>query len=174
MPSGKAHDVITLALVPPTAAGTYLLLRDPLLAAIVTIAFVFAGLMFGPDLDTNSRPYRRWGPARLLWYPYRRVVKHRSRFSHGLVFGTLVRTAYFLAVAGLLFGAFLVARDVYFYNLPASPHEFVDGVRRLWFAVATIEPRYLGAGFFGLWWGAASHTLSDVLGSTLRSIWHSL
>ena len=68
------------------------------MSAIIAIAFVFGGVMFGPDLDTVSRQYSRWFVFRFLWYPYRTFFKHRSRFSHGLIFGALVRVVYFLGV----------------------------------------------------------------------------
>jgi hypothetical protein len=37
-----------------------------------------------------------------------------------------------------------------------------------------IELEYLLAAFAGLWWGAASHTLADIIGTTAKQIWHAL
>ena len=39
---------------------------------------VLHGLSISPDLDTTSRPTRRWGPLRVLWWPYRTLLRHRS------------------------------------------------------------------------------------------------
>ena len=70
------------------------------------LAFLIGGLLLSPDLDTRSRPSRRWGPLQLLWWPYRQLLRHRSLLSHGPVLGTLGRLAYLaavtLALAGLL------------------------------------------------------------------------
>src|SRR5687767_2221855 len=98
MPSGKTHDAITLILAAPTFAVTYAVARDAWLSTLVTTGFLFGGLMFGPDLDTISKPYSRWKFARFLWVPYRSFFKHRSRWSHGLIFGTLLRVVYFMGV----------------------------------------------------------------------------
>src|SRR5918998_3916008 len=76
---------------------------------------LFGGLMFGPDLDIQSRQYTRWGVFRFLWLPYRAFFRHRSRWSHGIIFGTLIRVVYFalvlsaLAVAAVYLRALLVA-----------------------------------------------------------------
>ncbi|MFN7929135.1 MAG: metal-binding protein [Blastocatellia bacterium] len=85
MPSGRTHDLITLALTPPVFAGAQYYAADMTMAAATTVAMVFAGLMFGPDLDLDSKPYRRWGPLRFIWKPYQMALSHRSRLSHGLV-----------------------------------------------------------------------------------------
>ena len=170
MPSAKTHDTVTILLAVPTALVSWYVTRDPAIVAIVTLGELFGGLMFGPDLDTNSRPYRRWGPARFVWLPYRGALRHRSRFSHGILFGAAIRVVYFLAVVALLVGVGLALRDVYLNRLPASAAQAWQGVERVAAVLAGVKPRYLAAAFAGLWWGAASHTLADVLGSTLKQI----
>src|ERR1043166_5192149 len=97
MPSGKTHDLVTVALSPA-----------PLAAA--GAAELFGGLMFGPDLDIQSRQYTRWGVFRFLWLPYKTVFRHRSRWSHGIIFGTLIRVVYFAAALTLLFWVCVYAR----------------------------------------------------------------
>ena len=91
MPSGKTHDAITFLLTAPAFGAAYFALHDIVTATAVTAAFLFGGLMFGPDLDTASKQYSRWYIFRFLWFPYRVFFKHRSRWSHGLIFGTLFR-----------------------------------------------------------------------------------
>src|SRR2546423_14539022 len=106
MPSGRTHDAITFLLAAPVAAGTYGVLRSRPMSGVVAAAFVFGGLMFGPDLDTVSRQYSRWAIFRFLWFPYRSFFRHRSRFSHGLLFGALIRVVYFLGIVSVVaFGA---------------------------------------------------------------------
>jgi uncharacterized metal-binding protein len=66
------------------------------------------GLWLSPDLDTHSRATARWGPLRLLWWPYRRLLSHRSLLSHSPVLGSAGRLAYLLgalAALTLLLGA---------------------------------------------------------------------
>src|SRR3954463_9455939 len=110
MPSGKTHDLVTLALAAPTFAAAWGLTGSLTLSAAATAATVFGGLMFGPDLDIQSRQYTRWGVFRFLWFPYKVVFKHRSRWSHGIVFGTLIRVLYFTGVLALLVSAGIYLR----------------------------------------------------------------
>src|SRR5918912_197212 len=102
MPSGKTHDAITMLLAVPTFVAAWGVTRSVALAAVATAATLFGGLMFGPDLDIQSRQYTRWGVFRFLWLPYRALFRHRSRWSHGILFGTLIRVVYFVAVLALL------------------------------------------------------------------------
>lgn len=105
MASGSSHDRGTWLVALPFG-----LLCWPFLgwsgSATAALAFLIGGLLLSPDLDTHSRPSLRWGPLRLLWWPYRKVLRHRSLLSHGPLLGTLGRLAYLggvvLALAGLL------------------------------------------------------------------------
>src|SRR3982750_2608790 len=112
MPSGKTHDAITFIFAAPTFAIAWGLSGSIALAMVATCAMLFGGLMFGPDLDIQSRQYTRWGVFRFLWLPYRVVFRHRSRWSHGIIFGTLIRVVYFTAVLTLLFWVGVYARAV--------------------------------------------------------------
>jgi uncharacterized metal-binding protein len=107
---------------------------------------------------------------RFIWWPYKVMFRHRSRWSHGIIFGTLIRVVYFafmialLAAAAIFLRAFLVA-----HALPD-----VGELLRAWHAVEA-GARLEGTGraaalatLAGLWWGAASHTLADVAWSVLR------
>jgi len=103
MASGQQHDRATCWLALP-----YGLLWWPWLgprgAIVSAFAFLIGGLWLSPDLDTNSRPYQRWGPLRWLWWPYRKALRHRSVLSHSPVLGTLVRVGYLIGIALLLSG----------------------------------------------------------------------
>lgn len=171
MPSGKTHDMVTLVLAPPTFAAAWGLTGSLWLSAAATVAMLFGGLMFGPDLDIQSRQYTRWGPLRLLWWPYKVAFRHRSRWSHGIVFGTLIRVVYFAAVVTLLAWACVYARAV-FLSGGAAPgwREVAEGWRFVEASVGAygFGPRARAAVLAGLWWGAASHTLTDVAWSVVR------
>lgn len=163
MPSGYVHDAITILLAAPAAVGTYALTRDLPTAVIVAVAFIFAGLMFGPDLDTKSKPYSRWGPLRMIWVPYRTIFRHRSRWSHGIIFGTLFRVVYFLGIATIV--AFAAMATYSFLTSGEVPN--FAGFVRGWESAGMLSSSrsvldVLLAIFVGMWAGSASHTLTDI------------
>jgi len=169
VPSGKTHDAITFLFVAPTFAATWQLTGSFPLALIVTIAFTFGGLMFGPDLDTHSKQYTRWSVFRYLWYPYQAFFAHRSRWSHGLIFGTFLRIVYFMGALTLL--SFVPVFLLAWHSGGDLPNllEFA----KVWSAIGEYVRADLGeyafpSVFVGLWLGAASHTLTDMAGSFVK------
>jgi len=126
--------------------------------------------MFGPDLDIHSRQYARWGPLKGLWRPYRMAFAHRSRWSHSILFGTLIRILYFLIVVTLALAVGLYARDAYTHRAGNGLAELNGAATRVWEVLAPIKRSYLLAAFLGLWLGASSHTVADVLGSFFKSV----
>src|SRR5439155_22826121 len=105
MPSGRTHDLITIvtgAAVAPAVLNTRLPDMGPPNAMVLLGAYVVSGLLFSPDLDLHSTPYRRWRKLRWIWLPYRRLVPHRSWISHSMVMGPLLRIVYFAGVLSLL------------------------------------------------------------------------
>jgi uncharacterized metal-binding protein len=170
MPGGKTHDLITAALAVPAFAGTFAVTRNVPVSAVVAAAFLFGGLMFGPDLDTVSKQYSRWSIFRFIWYPYRKVLPHRSRLSHGLVSGTILRLIYFMGAVTLV--AFLTAILVAAYFDSRVPGLLTFS--HTWREVGVFARKYLGqellvAGVAGLWLGAASHTFTDLIGTYIRT-----
>jgi len=174
MPSGRTHDLITLLLVAPTAAVAYYFTGDWIITAIVTAMMVFGGMMFGPDLDIQSRQYARWGPLRFLWWPYKVMMPHRSRWSHSIMLGTLIRVIYFSIVVTLVLVLSLCIRDAYIKGAGQGVHELTGAFARVWEIFSPIKRNYLIAAFIGLWIGATSHTVSDVLGSFFKSVRRSI
>ena len=75
-------------------------------ALLVIGAHLFSGLLLSNDLDVYSRIYRRWGPLRFLWYPYQKLVAHRSWLSHNPLAGPLLRLLYlYIIIELILLGA---------------------------------------------------------------------
>jgi uncharacterized metal-binding protein len=170
MPSGKTHDAITFLFAAPVWAGVFTLTRDFSIPTIMTAAFLFGGLMFGPDLDTMSKQYVRWGTFRFLWFPYQKIFSHRSRWSHGLVFGTLFRVVYFIGILTLV--SFLIAYFLATYTGGDLPRivEFTQSWKQIGEAIRTNLGEYaLPSIFAGLWLGAASHTLTDMAGTFIKT-----
>ncbi len=99
MARGQQHDRATCILALPFG-----LLWGPWLGlpgiTAGTLAFLIGGLWLSPDLDTRSNPSRRWGPLRLLWWPYRRLLRHRSLFSHSPFLGSGGRLLYLGGLIG--------------------------------------------------------------------------
>jgi uncharacterized metal-binding protein len=156
MPSGQTHDRITLWSLPVIAGSTYFVTQSGDRTLIVAGAFLFSGLMFGPDLDIYSIQYKRWGYLRWLWIPYQKSLKHRSMLSHGIIIGTTVRLLY-LAVWLSIVGIFVVGIAQLWGDISWN--------WQLWAQLAkkyTYESILL---FIGLEMGAISHILSDRIGS---------
>ena len=170
MPSGKTHDAITFLLAAPVFAGAFAATRSAPLSLAVAGAFLFGGLMFGPDLDTVSKQASRWGIFKPLWYPYRAFFKHRSRWSHGLVLGTLLRVIYFVGVLTvLMFAAAYAASGLMGRELPDA-FAFVREWRSVGdFIRSEFGSEILPAVFAGMWIGAASHTLTDIAGTFIKT-----
>ena len=170
MPSGKTHDAITFFLAAPVFAATWALTQSLPIAFVITVAMVFGGLMFGPDLDTHSKQYTRWSVFRFLWYPYQAFFPHRSRWSHGFVFGTFFRVVYFMGVLTLF--SFLASYVFAAYaggNLP-DLMEFAKTWRQIGeFVRANFGAYFVFYVFIGLWLGAASHTLTDLAGTFIKT-----
>ena len=105
MASGRSHDRATWLLSLPFGLLWWPWLG---LAGVASAAggFLAGGLWLSPDLDTHSNPSRRWGPLALLWWPYRRGLRHRSLLSHSPLLGSAFRLAY-LAVLVLALSALL-------------------------------------------------------------------
>ncbi len=170
MPSGKTHDAVTFFLAAPTFAATWKITGSLPLAAVVAIAFVFGGLMFGPDLDTRSTQYTRWSVFCFLWYPYRVFFRHRSRWSHGLIFGTFLRVVYFMGAMTLF--SFVITYFLAAYAGGTVPNlmDFAQTWRQIGEYVRSNFGEYAFAStFIGLWLGAASHTLTDIAGTFIKT-----
>lgn len=97
MPDGKTHEAINAAVLVASIAGLYYfsagygnaaIARYLDIYTIVTfaVAYIFATFFLSPDLDIDSKPYRRWRMLRILWWPYKVIFRHRG-LSHNPVIG---------------------------------------------------------------------------------------
>ncbi len=59
--------------------------------------------MLSPDLDTKSKIHSRWGLLRFIWFPYRKVIRHRSIISHFPILGSIIRTLYLILSLTILY-----------------------------------------------------------------------
>lgn len=170
MPNAAGHDAITLALTPVAfIAPLHLADADISTAAVCAGCLLFAGLMFGPDLDLDSRPFKRWGPLRVLWWPYQKALPHRHPVSHGIVISTPIRILYFHLAFGA--AALLAIWGYCWFTEGARPDfkgdvsTFTQYTLNFW---QSVPWSYRLWGFIGLWAGGASHTLADVIWSAIK------
>jgi uncharacterized metal-binding protein len=122
MPNGKTHEKASMVMA--WGASTVLLgLGTP----VPDVAAFAVGLLstrwLSADLDLSfSSPAERWGPIKIIWKPYQAIVRrHRSRISHSVLFGTLIRLAYFLFLWALSWSiatliAFILVGKPLFFN----------------------------------------------------------
>lgn len=171
MPSGKVHDAITVVTAALAVPAWYVLSpdRDPLPLAAVLGAYVFSGLYFSDDLDTRSAPYRRWGPFRFLWWPYQKLVPHRSWISHGVGIGPLLRVVYF----GLMLWA--TARGILWVLLREGVRVNRDAILgSLWTRGVAWTLAHPSTTFWiavGLVLGGIAHSLADTIVSFAKKVW---
>lgn len=163
MPSGRTHDRITLWTFPWVTLGTWFVTRSSDAAIVVGAGFLFSGLMFGPDLDINSRQFQRWGWFRVLWIPYQKMLRHRSVWSHGFIVGTLGRCLY------LGFWLLVILMPGLILSIPMGDRSWQSQFTILHERLKTLlsHPLTLNA-LVGLELGAMSHSLSDWLGSAYK------
>ena len=170
MPSGRTHDLATAVLSIPAFFAANAVTGSYKVAAVFTAAFVFGGLMFGPDLDTASTQYSRWSIFRFIWLPYRVAFAHRSSWTHGLVISTIFRLIYFMGVVTLVsYLSALVAGG--FGNVRVD--SLMD-FSRAWQGLGTFAGKYVGINYLiaavaGLWAGSAVHTLADLIFTYIKT-----
>ncbi len=164
MPSGRTHDQITFWGLPVVVGLGFLLLRRWELALILSLAYLFSGLMFGPDLDIHSVQFKRWGIFRWIWLPYQKNLRHRSALSHGFLIGTIVRLLYLGSI--LLFITIIgVAIAQLILDFSWNWRTVFLNVQQQWQQHYWVESLAL---FVGLEIGAMSHSVSDWLGSAVK------
>lgn len=176
MPSGRTHDSITLWSLPFIAGVVYERTRSASLTLIVSGGYLFSGLMFGPDLDTYSQHYKRWGILRWMWLPYRRSMRHRSFFSHGPIVGTIVRIVYLISwLVGILGVAILISAIAYQFTGESDAwrqfmRQYATMIQSgLKYSLQNQLTEWLTL-FIGLELGALSHVSSDWIGSRLKRL----
>jgi uncharacterized metal-binding protein len=149
MASGRSHDRATWLLALPFGA-----LWWPWLGltgmAVASVSFLVGGLLLSPDLDTRSNPARRWGPLTWLWWPYRRLLSHRSLVSHTPLIGTAGRLLYLGLV---LLGLCLIGRPL---GTP-PPGRLLAALQALWIA----QPALLITALVGVEASAWLHLIQD-------------
>lgn len=168
MPGARVHDLITVSTL---AAFDVLYVAKVHPASLVPLccfsgAYLFAGLACAGDLDTNSREYRRWGPLRFIWWPYRVLVPHRSWVSHGLIVGGIIRALYL----GVMF--FLLSWvGVWLWNqcgMHVDPTSVTQMEAHSLGQIMRTHPRESLAFLVGFVLAGTAHSLADIVSTGLK------
>ncbi|NPE27924.1 metal-binding protein [Methanococcoides sp. SA1] len=112
MPDGKTHDTINIGVLVIVLAGIFYLMMgnlsemaarylDIYTISVLSLSYIFATFFLSPDLDIESKPYKRWKMFRILWWPYKVIFKHRG-FSHNPIIGPLSIVINFALIVALL------------------------------------------------------------------------
>ena len=168
MPSGKVHDQITLVGAVAAVPVWWYLSPSPAdwhIGVTLVVATLFAGWLLSPDLDLDSSIYKRWGPLRFLWYPYQKMVPHRSWISHSWLLSPLMRVGYLLIMTWLM--AWLTLWGI------RQASGLGPGVPETtpWDLVQTLYrdyPKHTLMALVGLFFGTALHTGADTIFSGLK------
>ena len=171
MPSGKTHDKITvvtaIAAVPIWwwESGP----KDWAGLAVGLTAYFFSGFWLSDDLDTHSIAYKRWGALRWLWWPYQKLVPHRSWVSHGIGFGPIFRVVYFLVMLwatmrGVLWGLIQV-------HIPVSRDAVLGSFWGLTTDWTAAHPSWAMCALIGLVLGGVTHSVADAIVSWAKRVW---
>lgn len=168
MPSGTTHDVITIvsgAALTPVVLNANLPDMGPANAAILLGSYLASGLLFSPDLDLKSSPYKRWRGMRWVWLPYQRMVPHRSWVSHSLLFGPVIRVLYFAGVLSLLT---LIGLGLINVLTPVDPTGTLLRAATATGLWVRDHPAVVGYIVLGFVLGGAAHTLADIIWSGIK------
>jgi len=97
----KAHHAISLAIAIPVGCLAYHYVNDGLTGLCVA-AGCASGVFLSPDLDLgeNRKMRARNWPWVAFWFPYAKLFKHRSFWSHAPLVGTMIRLAYLFGIIG--------------------------------------------------------------------------
>jgi uncharacterized metal-binding protein len=161
MPSGRVHDAITVltaAASVPVIARTHPA-PDWTSVGIGIGAYLLSGLALSPDLDVNSRAYRRWGMFRFFWLPYQILIPHRHWLSHSWLLGPLLRALYFFFMLYLLLRLGMGAIDLWI--VPINQSEILRALERELRLSLQAHVTWAQSALIGLIAGGVVHSLTD-------------
>tara|TARA_Y100001968_G_scaffold33800_1_gene25979 strand:+ start:4138 stop:4596 length:459 start_codon:yes stop_codon:yes gene_type:complete len=150
MASGLEHDkAIKIWTVPLGLCISMIFGID--IGVLFSVSFLLGGLWLSPDLDTLSTPLKRWGLLKIIWWPYKKIIKHRSYLSHGILIGTTIRLGYLLGITML---------TSYLVSIVTDLHLIIS-INNLK-SIQTLYPEQLLAAFIGIEASAWIHLIKDL------------
>lgn len=160
MASGKQHEKINLYfLCVLLIILLYFFIKtsnirgDYFLVFPLIVGYLFGTYFFGPDLDIKSRPTKRWGVLKFLWIPYRKLFKHRSIFTHGIIIGDILRIIYLFLI--FLFPSYLIICLIFKIDLSMNHFSVFKNIDFIFICIGIIL-------------SSSVHTITDVLYSSYK------
>lgn len=169
MPNGRVHDTATL-IAAGAAFPTMLVAWGPEQAIVTAGSFVVSGLLFSPDLDLqHSRSATFWRNVRLgwLWYPYARLIPHRSPLSHHPLYGPIGRILYFATFLFVFVWLSLTLLSLFLPIATGSAIATMISSLDTWIAA---NPQTAALALLGFIGGGAFHSLLDVVNTRRKRI----
>lgn len=101
MPNHNTHEAFNIAVLIIVVLYFYSWCDYTAFILLFTVGFLLCTFFITPDLDTDSRVYHRWKWLRLLWWPYKHMIKHRG-ISHNPILGPISLT-WFMVIPALIY-----------------------------------------------------------------------
>ncbi len=165
MPSGKTHDNVAWYFCIPFAYISWYFSQNILVVILYSVAYFFSNFMFSGDLDLVSIQSKRWGIFRWIWIPYRKMIPHRSKWSHGIIHGTLFRIVYFGIFILVFYGLIYLITQQF---IPSFNKDLVYGTDKSLSFLKNQQPIYFAWILLGLLTGSLLHTSADVTVSFVK------
>ncbi|WP_448587693.1 metal-binding protein [Thermocrinis sp.] len=150
MALARSHELINLLALP----GFFYFLPKEFYIPF-GFGYLIGTFLLSPDLDLrHSKPSKRWGPLKILWYPYQKRSKHRG-ISHTPILGSFVRLFYVL----------LVITAVYYVIYFFSGYENLSKANPFRLLESVAKEEWLFYALLGLIASELMHLLVDILWS---------
>jgi len=164
VPKGVVHDRIALLLSLPTLCISNYILKDFGLAATLTLSSLLSAFMLSPDLDTKSFSYYRWNVFRFIWLPYRKLIPHRSRFSHSFLLAPILKILYLFLIFLLVLAIITLLLNIFGFSLSffALKLAILNNLK-------SYLP-YIYVILIGLLWANAQHNFADIVLSRFKKM----
>lgn len=124
----------------------------PLQIVEALLVFMFGVMYLSPDLDLpRVEPVKRWGWLGILWAPFEKTIAHRSRWSHGWIFGFITIQLYFLMIAAMVIIFLKLCWLPFIEPLIADANNIIDEIvsmnisSNVWTSILRIEMAALAA-----------------------------
>jgi uncharacterized metal-binding protein len=159
MPKSHTHEKWALLFSIPLSYIYFKLLGDITGSIIFFVSFIFGVFMLSPDLDTK------------LWLPYRKIMKHRSIFSHLPFVGTLIRTSY-LVISITLIACLIIYAMLFILGIKTHQNIFLvmkNSLVMTFKVILQIKRDYIIAAILGISTGDLIHYILDVFASYLKN-----
>ncbi|ACO04585.1 MAG TPA: hypothetical protein DEP48_09015 [Persephonella sp.] len=159
MASGRTHEIINLLFLP--GAVYYL---NPVSFEGFISGYIIGTFFLSPDNDIyHSKPNRRWGFLRFVWYPYTKIFSHRG-ISHIPVIGTATKIVYLSLVSLILIYIFIFSLK---YAFPDLDIQILDRFRDV-DIYSFLSGSFVFSFIFGIFLAEMVHIFTDFVYSTLK------